>query len=180
MKTYLTFGAINAVAYALYSLVGFFLGYQTDKMASGQYYNWLGMLIPIIVLFLGMREVRDSNGDKGLSYGGAVFTAFMISLFGGLFSAVYTYIHFSFVNPDFVQYATDMARSKMEAANVPSAQIDAAISMQSKFMHPAIQAGMGIIFSPIMGTIIGLILAIFVRRAPVDELKASQPPVIQS
>jgi len=180
MKTYLTYGAINAVASALFMLVMFFLGFQTDKMASGQIFGWLALIIPIVILYLGMKDVRDANGDKGLSYGGAVFVAFMISLFASLFNSVYTYVHFTFVNPDFVQYASDLARTKMEAANVPSAQIDTAVAMQAKFMHPAIQAVFGIIFGPIVGTVLGLIIAIFVKRAPVDELKAEQPPVIQA
>ncbi len=180
MKTYLTFGAINTVASALFMLVMFFCGFQTDKMEAGQHFGWLGLIIYIAVLFFGMKEVRESNGDKGLSYGGAVFAAFMIALFSGLFGAVYTYIHYTFVNPDFAQYAADLARSKMEAANVPAAQIDAAVSMQAKFMGPVMQSIMSVIMGPIIGTVIGLVLAIFVKRAPVDELKdAGQPPVVQ-
>jgi len=179
MKTYLTFGAINTVASALFMLIMFFCGFQTDKMEAGQHFGWLGMIIPIAILYFGMRDVRDANGDKGLSYGSAVFAAFMISVFSGLFGAVYTYIHYTFVNPDFAQYAGDLARAKMEAANVPAAQIDAAVSMQAKFMSPVMQAIMSVIIGPIFGTLIGLVVAIFVKRAPVDEVaQAAQPPVV--
>jgi hypothetical protein len=180
MKTYLTYAAINAVIAALLLLVSFFLGFQTEKIAYGQYFQYFGLLVFITILVLGAREVREANGNKGLSYGGAVFVCFMISLFAGIFGSIYNYIHFSFINPDFAQYLADFTRSQMEAAHKSSAEIDMAVGMQAKMMNPVVQLFTGILSTPLLGTVIGLVVAIFVKRAPVDDLKdAAQPPVIQ-
>jgi hypothetical protein len=175
MKTYLTYGVINAIAAALFSLVLFLAGYQTEKISTGQYLGYVGIVIFFVVLFLGMREAREAKPDKAITYGGALGAAVMIALFSGLFGAVYTYIHFTFVNPDYPQYLADLTRQKLEAKGLPEAQIDAAIKMSSLFMKPAMMAIFGIIGSVLMGTIGGLILAIFVKREPAPL--TDEPPV---
>ena len=175
MKTYLTYGVINAIAAALFSLVLYLTGFQTEKVATGQYLGYVGIVIFFVVLFLGMREAREAKPDKAITYGGALGAAVMIALFSGLFGAVYTYIHFTFVNPDYPQYLADLTRQKLEAKGLPEAQIDAAIKMSSLFMKPAMMAIFGIIGSVLMGTIGGLILAIFVKREPAPL--TDEPPV---
>lgn len=174
MKSQLTYGAISAIASAIFSLVMFFLGFQTEKLQTGQHVQWLGLIVFGVILFLGMRDVRENKPNKAISYGQALGAAFMISLFAGIFSAVYNYIHLSFINTNYAQYMADFMRTNLEAQNVPSEQVDAIVAAQGKMMSPAIQSGLMVIMTPIMGTIFGLILAIFVKKAaPADPIKAS-------
>lgn len=174
MKTYITYGAINTIIGALLSLALYFTGFQTEKIAIGQHFQWLSLAIFVAVLFFGMRDVREQKPNKAITYGGALGAAVMIALFSGLFSAVYNYIHFTYINPEFSQYMLELSRSNLEAKNVPDAQIEQAISMQSKFMTPVAMAISGTIGVLFMGCLIGLVLAIFVKKAaPKDEIKAS-------
>ena len=173
MKTYLVYGVINAIAAALLSLALYFTGYQTEKLATGQYLGYIGFVVFFVVIFLGMRETREAKPDKAITYGGALGAAVMIALFSGLFGAVYNFVHFSYINPDYAQYVADMTRQKLQAKGLPEAQIDTTIKMTSLFMKPALIAVFGVISSVFMGTIGGLILAIFVKRAP-----ATEPPPI--
>ena len=175
MKTYLVYGVINAIAAALLNLVLYLTGYQTEKLSTGQYLGYIGIVIFFVVLFLGMREAREAKPDKAISYGGALGAAVMIALFSGLFGAVYTYIHFSFINTDYAQYVADMTRQKLAAKGLAEAQIDAAIKMSSLFMKPVLLAIFGVISWVFMGTIGGLILAIFVKREPAPL--TDEPPV---
>lgn len=174
MKTYVTYGAINAIVGAVFSLILYFLGFQTEKLAIGQQLQWLGLIFTIVVLFLGMREARENKPDGAISYGGAVGAAALISVFSGIFSAIYIYIHFSYVNPHYAQYIADFTRTQLEAKSVPEANIDAAIAMQTKMLSPVVQSLMTVVVAPIMGTLIGLILAIFVKKAaPQDPIKSA-------
>lgn len=45
MKTYLTYGIYNTLAFALLNLVLYFTGFQTEKLAIGQYLNYIGTAI---------------------------------------------------------------------------------------------------------------------------------------
>ena len=96
MKTYLTYGAYSAIVTALLNLGLYFTGYQTEKLASGQNFQWVGIAMFLLFILLGMREVRDARGDQGLSYPRALGTGLMITLFAGLFSALYSFFHFTF------------------------------------------------------------------------------------
>lgn len=167
MKTSLVYGAVSAVACAALYLIGYLLGYQTTNMAHSQWFSLLGFVVPLVILYLGMREARESQPDKsaGYPYSKALLSALTISCFASLFLAVYIYIHYTYINPNFVQYFTEFSRSKMEAAGkLTPEQIDAAVHMQARFMGPGLQAIFTLIFGPIFGTVEGLILAIFIKR----------------
>jgi ABC-type sugar transport system permease subunit len=175
MKTYLVYGVINAIASALLNLILYLTGYQTEKLSTGQYLGYIGIVIFFVVIFLGMRETREAKPDKAITYGGALGAAVMIALFSGLFGSVYNFIHFSYINPDYPQYVADLTRQKLEAKGLPEAQIDSAIKMSGMFVKPVAMAILGTIGSVIMGTIGGLILAIFVKREPAPL--TDEPPV---
>jgi len=46
MNTTFFYALILAVSNIVLSLVSFFLGYQTDKMAEGKWFGWLTMVYP--------------------------------------------------------------------------------------------------------------------------------------
>lgn len=177
MKTHVTYGFILALCNALFALLLFFTGYQTEKLAAGRTIAWLGLVIFIVVLYLGMKAVRDARPGQAISYGGAVGAAVLIALFGGIFGGIYTYIHFTFVNPHFSDYVINAARQQMEnAGKLSDAQIDSAMKFTGFFTSAPVQAVSSLIFSPIMGALAGLILAIFVKRPALEPPAVAEPP----
>ena len=137
MNTTFFYGLILAVSNIVLTLVCFFLGYQTDKMAQGR---WIASLLPlvvtIIVMWLGIKAAREEAKDKSLSYGKGVGTGFLIALYAGLIGAVYTFIHFTFINPNFADYAIDMVRAKMDAGGMSDSQMEAAEKFTRLFIYP--------------------------------------------
>lgn len=173
MKTYLTYGAYSAIVTALLNLGLYFTGYQTEKLASGQNFQWVGIAMFLLFILLGMREVRDARGDQGLSYPRALGTGLMITLFTGLFSALYSFFHFTFINPEYAQYAIQMTRTQLEAkGNIPADQIDKIVEISAVFLKPWIIASMSLFGSLLMGLLASLITGIFVKRAPLDAAAA--------
>jgi hypothetical protein len=171
-KLYATWGAILAAVNAGLLLIGYLAGFQTTNLAVGQYYQHLATVASIIIFVLGARAVREARPDKGLSYGQGVLAVVMIALFSGLFGSIYTYIHFTFINSEHVEYLAAFTREKMERDGMPSEAIDGAIMGMTMFMKPGIMAAMGLIFSPVIGAVLGLIIAIFVKRKPL----VTEPP----
>ncbi|OIR07363.1 hypothetical protein GALL_106190 [mine drainage metagenome] len=176
MKNSLVFGAISAVSSAALYLIAFLLGYQTTNIANGQWFAVLYFLVPIVVLYFGMREAREGRQDKSAAYpySQALVSAVTISCFAGVFFAIYLYVHFAFINTNFVQYYSEFTRNKMEAlGKMTPDQIDAMVKMQARFMGPGAQAIFTLVIGPIIGTIEGLILAIFVKRpAPEGQVQS--------
>ena len=158
MSTKFIYALILTIASAVLNLLLYFTGFQTEKLAVGQQIQWLGFVIMIVVLFLGIKAVREESPGKYMGYGKGVGTGVLISLFSGLMSAVYTFIHFKFVNTEFVEYNMQLVHAKWEQAGMPAAQMEKADGITRMFMGPVAMA----IMTPIMAVFIGLILSLII------------------
>ena len=164
MGTKFTYALILTIASAVFNLALYFTGFQTEKLAVGQYLQWIGFIIMIVVLFLGIKAVREESPGKYMSYGKGVGSGVLISLFSGLMSAVYTFIHFKFVNTEFVDYNMQLVRAKWEQAGMSADQMEKAEGFARMFMGPVAIAIMTPIMAVFFGLIISLILSIFLKR----------------
>lgn len=167
MNTTFFYGLVLSVSNIVLSLVFFFIGYQGEKMAQGR---WITSLLPlgvvIVVTWLGIKAVREEAKDKSLSYGRGLGTGLLISVYAGLIGAVYAFVHFTFINPNFADYAIDMARQQWVAHGMGDNQMEQAEKVTRFFYKPAVLAIMSAILSPIFGLIVSLILSIFLKRKP--------------
>jgi len=169
MGTKFTYALTLTIASAVLNLLLYFTGYQTEKLAVGQHLQWLGMIISIVVLWLGIKAVREESPGKYLSYGKGVGTGVLISLYSGLMSAVYTFIHFKFVNTDFADYNMELVRAKWEQAGMGADQMEKAEGFARMFMGPVTMAIMTPIMAVVFGLILSLIISAFLKRpAPPD------------
>jgi hypothetical protein len=172
MGTKFTYALILTIAGAVFQLLLYFTGYQTEKLAVGQHLNWFGLIIMIVVLVMGIKAVREEAADKSLSYGQGVLTGFLISLFSGLMSSAYTYIHFKFVNTDFADYQMAIVRAKWEQAGMAATQMEQAERFTRAILSPVAQAIMAPIMAIIIGLVVSLIASAFLKRSA-----PSAPPV---
>lgn len=157
MSTTLTYGIYLALANVALSLIGFFLGYQTDNMAQGQWFQYMGWVAILVLTTLGIRAVREDSPTKSLSYGRGVGSAAMIGLYAGIIGAIYMFIHFKFVAPNFADYLIEFIRTKQELPENAEGFI--------RMMYgPVGMAIITLIFSPILSVIVGLIASIFLKR----------------
>jgi len=169
MSTTLLYAFIMAIAQIVVSLTSFFLGYQTDKMNSGSWYGFVPLLVSIVVLILGIKAVREENEGKYLTYGKGVGTGVLIGLYSGLIGAVYTYIHFTYVNPNFADYMIEASRVKWAAAGMQETQMEAAEKGVRMFTKPLIQSVVGVLLSVVFSLILSLIISAFLKRNPPEE-----------
>ena len=177
MKITLTHGLGISIGGAVLTLILYFLGFHDlEKFKTGQTIAmWAGYTIIIIGLILGMKAVREASPDRSLSYGRAVGTGALITVFAGLFSAVFMLLYGLVINPEYHETLHQFQVQQMEEKGMASDQIEAAAPMMRFFTGPIFIALATVIFSPIMGTLFSLVIAIFLKRPPVTT-----PPPIQA
>ena len=173
MSTKFVYALTLTISGALLNLLLYFTGFQTEKLATGQYFQWLGFVLMFAILWLGIKAVRDEAPEKGMSYGRGVGIGTLISLYSGLMSSVYSFIHFKFVNTQFADYQLALIRPKWEAAGMPEAQMDQAEKVTRAMMGPVAQAIMTPIMVVIFGLILSLIIAAILKRPAPEQLKAA-------
>lgn len=174
MKLPLTYGLGIAIGGILIGLVEYFLGYHNDpaRFATGQMIGTIGgSAVTIVGLILGLRAVRDVRPDRSLSYGQAVGNGALISVFSGVFGAAFYLVYGTVINPEFHELLYQAQVDKMLEQGLTQDQIDAAAGITRFFTGPIWMTIASLLFAPIFGTLLSLIIGIFVRRAP-------QPPTI--
>jgi hypothetical protein len=176
MGTKFFYAVVLTVCTIVLQLLLFFLGYQTEKLATGQTLQWFGVVILALVLWFGIKAVREEKPGKTLTYGQGVGAGVLISLYGGLMTAVYTIIHLKFINTNYAEYTMDMIRAKWAAAGMTQAQMARAEGFTRGIISPWVQVPMGVFFTVLFGLVISAIFAAFLKRDKPVIAPATSPP----
>jgi hypothetical protein len=166
MSTKFFYALVLTLATVVLQLLLFFSGFQTEKLATGQYLQWLGLVIMAVVLWLGIKAVRDEKPDRTMTYGQRVGTGVLISLYSGLMGAIYTFVHFTFINTGFADYTIALTREKWAAKGLTQAQMEGAEAITRKMLQPGVQAILGVFFAVLIGLVLSLIIAALVKPKP--------------
>jgi hypothetical protein len=158
-KTNLTNGLILGLIGIVYSLIMYFL-----DMTQNKFQGLVLILIQFFVLFFLLKSYRDNFRHGQLTYGQAVGAGVIIFLYYAIIMAVFTYILYAIIDPGLVSKQLATAEEAMVQKGLPQSSIDAGMKIQEKIMKPAILAPLSIFGSMIWGTIVSLIIAIFVRK----------------
>jgi uncharacterized membrane protein SirB2 len=173
MSTTLLYAFIMAIAQIVVTLISYFLGYQTDKMSSGSWFQIVPLVVSIVILTLGIRAVREEQPGKYMTYGKGLSTGILIALFSSVIGAIYAYIHFTYVNPGFPDYLIETSRVKWAAAGMSESKMEGAEKGVRWFTRPAIQSIFSLVIGFIFGLILSLIISAFLKRTPPNESKVS-------
>jgi len=158
MNTKVFYALVWTISGIVFQLILFFSGFQTEKLATGQYLQWLGAPIAAVVLWLGIKAVRDERPERTLGYGQRVGAGVLISLYAGLMSSVYTWFHFKFINVNFADYSISSIRAKWAAMGLSASQMDQTESFTRTLLRPEVQA----VLTPILTVLVGLVLSLII------------------
>jgi hypothetical protein len=163
MGTKFFYALILTVCSIVLQLLLFFTGFQTEKLATGQYLQYLGMVIMAIVLWLGIKAVRDEKPERTMTFGQRVGAGVLISLYSGLMSAVYTFVHFTFINTSFAEYTIALTRTKWAARGLTQAQMEGAEAITRWTLQPGVLAVLGVVIAVLIGLILSLIISALLK-----------------
>jgi hypothetical protein len=168
MKSYLTSGSFIAIGNAVVTLVLYLGGFHSDatKLSTANYVSIvIGLGLSITFLIIGTRAKRAHLPvDQEFTYGQALATGVMISLFAALFGTAFQFIYQSFINPGFGEVVIQAQSAKFQASGLSSDQIEKAEKITRMMTKPAFQAVFSFFGGIIFGVILSLITAAFLRR----------------
>lgn len=172
MKTSLTYGAGMALAGALLVFVLYFLGFHSDveRLPVGQKIQMIGGTVILAGgLIFGIRARRaETPPEEPFGYGRALGAGTLIALFSSLFGAIFSYIYSAFINPAFPELMVRSEVAKLEAQNLAPEAIEGAEKFIRMMSSPAASMVFGFIIGFVMSFIAALIVAAFIRRPASD------------
>ncbi len=122
-------------------------------------------ILTVVVYFLGLSALKKAQNGF-LSLGEAIKLGLATAVVGGVIAAVYNYIHYSFIYPEFVDIIRENAMMEMQdrAVGARSAEIEQEMKMTEMFTSPLAMSLFQIVGSLIFGLIISLILGLIMKK----------------
>jgi hypothetical protein len=161
LKHSATYGAIIGFALIIYSVLLYILNLSLSRSLG-----YLSFLIIIGGLYIGIKNFRENEPSKVISYGRAVGVGVLICVFFGFLASVFTYLQFKFIDPGLTEKMLVMAEEKLLERGLPDDMIEMQMAGMSKMFAPGLMAIFGFIGNMFWGTIISLILAAILKREP--------------
>ena len=125
-----------------------------------------GPAIYITGLVLGMRAQRASlPATEEFSYGRALGTGLMVTLFAAIFGAVFYYVYLRFINPHFTEVIMQAQTAKLEGKGMSGAKLEQAQQFLRMFLQPGAQTALCFLGTILWGTVISLVAAAFIKRS---------------
>ncbi|MFY8022260.1 MAG: DUF4199 domain-containing protein [Bacteroidia bacterium] len=130
--------------------------------------SWLVTILSLgvnaAILFFAMKSRKNDTLNGFMTYGQGLGTGMLILLFGGLVTAVYTFVFYSYIDPEFIDKILETSRAEMLKKDMSDEQIDQALEMSKKFMSPIMMTIFAYLGSLFFGLIISLVLAAVTKR----------------
>ncbi len=158
-KANLNAGIILALLGMVWTLILWFLD-QTSN-------NKLGMVffaILIIGLFLGIKSYRDKYRNGFITYGQSLGAGVIIMLYYSIFTAIFTYILYKFIDPNLLDKMLALTEEKLLEKGLTEGMIEQSMQIQKKIMTPLIISLSGILSNVFFGAILSLIISLFTKR----------------
>jgi hypothetical protein len=158
-KANLTNGLILSLVGIIWSLALYFLD-LTFNVTLG----YIFLVIQIVALFLLIKSYRDNFLHGYMTYGQAIGTGVIIVLYCAIIMAIFTYILYAVIDPELTTKKLAFMEEMMLKRGAPEATIEPFMKLQEKWQKPGIQAPVSILGSVFGGTIMCLLIGIFVRK----------------
>ncbi|MEI8204357.1 MAG: DUF4199 domain-containing protein [Bacteroidota bacterium] len=136
-----------------------FWAINLSSTSIGQYLTYIILLAGII---LGTISYRNNQLGGYITYGKAFNSGLLISVFTSIILGFFAYLLFKFIDPEIMNKIKEMGIENMTASNPQ--MTDEQIEMATSFYTPGWMAFFAIIGNILVGLILSLIAAIFIKK----------------
>jgi hypothetical protein len=167
----LMYGAILGIVSIILSLVMYIAGYMPVKLTSILITALIGIAISVVFVSFGMKAYRDKALDGNITYGQAFLVGLLIIVFSSILVGFYNLIFTTVIDPEYMDRVLEASRNStydmMTNMGAPEGQIEDAMDRfdkQAAEMTPLKSFWQSIIWPAVIGSIISLIVAAFVKK----------------
>ncbi len=161
MKVAMNYGAILGLALVALGILFYLTGWNRS-MTSGL--QWINYLVQILLIVMGIKYYRDSVQGGFISYGRALGTGTLISLFAAIIISVYMYIYITYMDPTFMEFIASQQEEQLYAQGFSDEQVERSMEMARNFTSPNMMLIMAFLGTTFIGFIMSLIISIFLKK----------------
>ncbi|QYA26807.1 DUF4199 domain-containing protein [Gramella sp. MT6] len=161
--------SIKSIAYtyglllAAYSVLVLVLIYAFNISQDNWIIGVVNILVTIAILALAINNYKSKNNNY-LSIKEALKVGLATAAVGGLVAAIYAYIHYSFVYPEFIEMVKETSYQNMSDQGMSDKQISDTMKMTEFTMKPWFFSTMTLVSSLFFGLLISLITGAILKK----------------
>lgn len=118
--------------------------------------------IGLAIVYLGLKEYRNANSGQ-LTLGRGIVWALGYGVIAGIIGAIFSYIFFSFLAPDFITETLELQMAQMEEQGMGEEEMEVAADYTEMFMSPAVFAFFGFVGQIFYALIQGLVASLALK-----------------
>ena len=119
--------------------------------------RWIGTLVLISVVLLGIKTIAAENERKLKPFGSLFGAGMLITFVIAIISILYFFLYLNFIETNFTGKILEISRQQMTEKGLNEEQIDKALEMTKTFTSPWIMAVFALIANLFFGAIASLI-----------------------
>lgn len=124
------------------------------------------LLIAGIIIFT--KKFRTDYNKTYFSYGEAFKVGFFVALFSAIIGSFYLYIYYSFISPESIEQYLILQQNAFLSTGMPEGQVSQMTEMMKGMLSPGIMAFSSLFGNTLLGLIISLITAAFLKKGTQD------------
>lgn len=163
MNSTVRYGLILGGLLSAWPLVLFALGLDREQSLQ-TVSTFVNLIIIGSVMYFALKQRRDVEGKGFMTVGQAFGHSFRISLIACIIASAFSYLYFTMVNPEIVDWMKLMQEEEMLARGASDAEVEQAMKMMETFMSPGFMVVMGMLVILVLCLVISLILAAFLKK----------------
>lgn len=161
MRTEVKFGIILGLGICVYTVIGHLLGFYTNNIQAGKTGDIMVTLLPIMVLYLAIREKRNRNGSLTMLQG--IKTGLLVALISFPISTAFLWVYHHYINPNWLTYILAFEQESMTRAGVSAGEISSRLDRMRSGNSDVAQIVGGLIGTTVLGLILSLIFSLILR-----------------
>jgi uncharacterized membrane protein YfcA len=122
-KLELKYGLIIGLGTSAYVMVEFLLGFHTTQIEMGQYTGYFAMMIPIIGLYMAIKDKKEMELNDTITLPQALKTALIVNAIATAIITGFWALYFTVINPEFFTYGLEFTRQQVIASGVTPTQL---------------------------------------------------------
>jgi len=161
MKSALNYGAIFGLVLLVVDLSSFILELLENEVFK--YLSW-GLIIGGVVF--GIKKHRDNILNGFITYGGALGYGVLLSFFASIISSFVSYLYLKFIDDSILAILVERAEIEMIEQGQPDQALEMGMKIVEVIYSPMGMFVFGIFTTTLMGFIVSLIAAAFLKNDP--------------
>ncbi|WP_121665726.1 DUF4199 domain-containing protein [Mesonia aquimarina] len=153
------------IGIGLLGILQLVLMYVLNLQQDNYLFGAILFIISIIIYVFGIKDFKAKNNGY-LSLTQALKLGLAIAAIGGVIGALYSFIHYNYIYPEFIDIQIENAEKAMRE-NQPSMteeQINQALTMSRKFTNPFVLSTFALIGTLFFGFLISLVAGLIMKK----------------